>query len=427
MPLVELNRPINNWAQVLDPKYRYIFIKGGRTSSKSHEVAGYLSERSFTEKNLRIVCLREVQKSIKRSSKQLIQDKLTDYKLIKYYKPIETEIRKTIEGDDGIFLFQGMNDLTADNVKSLEKFKVSWFEEAQNASFTSLKTLRPTIARVDGSQQIYTWNPKLPTDPIDELSKYMQNEDDVLVLHINYEQNHFLSDSAKREIDMEKNSPDFNHIYLGGYDESFQGHYYAKHIQQALDEERITNVPRKSGVDIVCAFDLGMRDATAIWVAQRVGLEWRVIDYYENNFEELEHYVDWLKDNNYHKGKVYLPHDGAHNRIGMKGSIKDQMKTMGVNNLSVLKVASVDSGMATAKTFLMECYIDKDKCKEGIAALSHYHAKYDENKKTFKEVHDWSSHGSDAFRYLAQATQAPHKKAVKKKDTYTPRRSGWMG
>jgi hypothetical protein len=76
---------------------------------------------------------------------------------------------------------------------------------------------------------------------------------------------------------------------------------------------------------------------------------------------------------------------------------------MGIVNIKDTPNLSIDSGMSAAKNLLKECYFDKDRCKDGLSALSHYHAKYNDIKKTFVEVHDWSSHGSDAFRYLALA------------------------
>lgn len=430
MPQIEINRKLASWAEVLDKKYRYIFIRGGRTSGKSHEVAGYLAERSFIQKGLKTVCLREIQKSIKHSSRTLIEQKLKEITPFdKFYKSVESEIRKTSPNDDGFFLFQGMNDLTKDNVKSLEDFDIAWFEEAQNASFATLKTLRPTI-RKEGSQIIFTWNPFLPTDPIDEFCASIQNEPDVLVINVNYTENPFLSDTALREIQIERESStdaEFNHIYLGQFDTTFQGHYYAQLVQKARDDGRICEAPRKAGVDIVLAWDLGLRDATAIWVAQVVGLQPRIIDYYENHLEDLEHYVQWVKDNDYAKGAIFLPHDSKHERLGMKGSIKSQLREMGLLNLKDTPNVSIDSGMSAAKNLLKECYFDKDKCKNGLSALSHYHAKYDEIKKTFTEVHDWSSHGSDAFRYLALALNTNQRVVVEKKPDYRDHRGSWMG
>jgi hypothetical protein len=239
-----------------------------------------------------------------------------------------------------------------------------------------------------------------------------------------------LSDSGLREIELEKKNTtqeEFDHIYLGAYDTSFQGHYYAKLVQKAREDGRITNVPRKAGVDIITAWDLGMRDATAIWVAQKIGYEWRIIDYYENNFEELDHYVDWLKLKEYAGATHYIPHDGGHTRIGMKGSIKSQLHEMGLKIVNVLPMLSVDSGMSAAKSLLKECVIDADRCKEGLAALNHYHAKYDEIKKVYREVHDWSSHGSDAFRYLAQATGLKQSSVKPVSFQLSGSQCGWMG
>ena len=239
-----------DWAQALDPKYRYIFIRGGRSSGKSHEVANYLAERSFCEKDLKIVGLREVQKSIDKSSKSLVDQKIKDMGLTEQYKSVQSEIRKG--NDDGLFYFQGMNDLTADNIKSLEGFKVAWFEEAQNSTRNTLRTLRPTI-RAEGSQIIFTWNPKFPEDAIDEFCNQMRGEPDCLIIHVNYEDNPFLTKEVLREVEIDqKNNPeDFGHIWLGEYDTSFHGHYYAKLLEEAKTEGRIGRVPKKTGVDFV--------------------------------------------------------------------------------------------------------------------------------------------------------------------------------
>lgn len=410
---ITIEQKIPRWALQLDKKYRYIFIKGGRSSSKSWGVADYLVERSITEKDLRIVGLREIQKSIKWSSKSLVDNTIKRHGLEKYYRPIEGETRKIL--DSGLFLFQGMNDLTADNIKSLEGFKIAWFEEAQNMSAKSLKILRPTIREKD-SQIIFTWNPKFPNDPIEEFCNQMRDEPDCLIIHVNYTENPFLSDVVRREIavDRRKNPEDFEHIWLGKYDTTFHGHYYAQLLQAAEDEGRISDVPIKPGVDFISAWDLGMRDATAIWVAQIVGLQPRIIDYYENNFEELDHYADWMKERGYENAMIGLPFDGAHERLGMKGSIRDQLRTMGLKNVDVMEKITVDAGMALAKTLIKEAYFDRTRCSEGIKALRRYRSEKDEKSGLFKFVHDWSSHGSDAWRYLAQKINKKPEVAVKK-------------
>lgn len=412
-----------DWAQALDPKYRYIFIRGGRSSGKSHEVANYLAERSFCEKDLKIVGLREVQKSIDKSSKSLVDQKIKDMGLTEQYKSVQSEIRKG--NDDGLFYFQGMNDLTADNIKSLEGFKVAWFEEAQNSTRNTLRTLRPTI-RAEGSQIIFTWNPKFPEDAIDEFCNQMRGEPDCLIIHVNYEDNPFLTKEVLREVEIDqKNNPeDFGHIWLGEYDTSFHGHYYAKLLEEAKTEGRIGRVPKKTGVDYMTVWDLGRSDATAIWVAQIVGLEVRVVDYIQDNFKDLDYFADWVKDSGYNDA-TWLPHDAAHSRLGMKGSIEDQLKTMGIKNVRVLPTGSVDATRRLAKTLIKECYIDADNCKDGLQALRHEKSVWDERKGKYKEIHEID--GAAAFRYLAQALEQPRATQPRQaEDDYVPQAPSWM-
>lgn len=403
MPEITVEYTTADWAQKLHPKYRYIFIKGGRSSGKSHEVANYLVDRSFSEKDLKIVGLREIQKSIDKSSKSLVDDKIKKMGLGSYYQSVQSEIRKTAFNDSGLFYFQGMNDLTADNIKSLEGFKIAWFEEAQNCTRNTLKILRPTI-RESGSQIIFTWNPKFPEDAIEEFCNDMRGEPDCLFIHVNYENNPFTTDEIRREVEIDKknNPEDYDHIWLGQYDTSFHGHYYAKLLEDAAEQGRITEVPKKAGVDIITAWDLGRADSTAIWVAQVVGLQVRIIDYMQGNFKDLDDYADWIKANDYN-GKHYLPHDGAHERLGMKGSISSQLRGMGLNYINVLSPMSKEAGIKLAKSLIKESFVDKVKCKDGIQALRHEKAEKDEKTGRWKEIHEQD--GAAAFRYLAQAIE----------------------
>lgn len=435
MPEITIDYDSADWAQALDPKYRYIFIKGGRSGGKSHEVANYLVERSFTEKDLKIVGLREVQKSIDKSSKSLIDNKIKLMGLEPYYHSIKSEIRKNIPGDDGHFYFQGMNDLTADNIKSLEDYRIAWFEEAQNSTYNTLKTLRPTI-RAAGSQIIFTWNPKFPDDAVDEFCNQMMNEEDCLVIHINYEDNPFLTKETKREIDIDKKAypDDFNHVWLGEYDTSFHGHYYAKLLEDAKEEGRITEVPRKAGVDVVCVWDLGRADSTAIWVCQVVGLQVRVIDHIEDNFHHnasaglLDYYADWIKENDYNALQV-LPHDASHERLakeGSAGSIEAQLRTLGLHKTIVQKAGSIDATRKLAKNLIREAWFDEHKCQAGLHALRHEKSKKN-RQGNWVETHEADS--AAAFRYMAMYLNDMPAAVVRKEDPYASNNSsaGWMG
>lgn len=403
VPEITVEYSTADWATQLDPKYRYIFIRGGRSSGKSHEVANYLVERSFSETDLKIVGLREYQNSIDKSSKSLVDNKIKKMGLGDYYHSIKSEIKKTVSKDGGLFYFQGMNDLTADSIKSLEGFKIAWFEEAQNCSKNTLKILRPTI-REAGSQIIFTWNPKFPEDAIEEFCNEMRGEPDCLIIHVNYNDNPFVNDVIRREVEIDKKShpEDFAHVWEGDYDTSFHGHYYAKLLEDAKEDGRITDVPRKSGVGIITAWDLGRADATAIWVAQVVGLQVRIIDYIQDSFQELDYYTKWIKDNDYN-GTHWLPHDSKHERLGMKGSIKSQVRTMGLTDSRDLPADSKEVTRKLAKSLIKEAYFDKTKCKDGLQALRHEKAQKDEKTGKWKEIHEID--GAAAFRYLAMALE----------------------
>jgi phage terminase large subunit len=154
------------FAPLLNPS-RYKGAWGGRGSGKSRFFAGLLAEEHLMFPGHRSVCIREVQKSLKQSAKKLIEDTLQSYNLgeAQGFKVF----REVIETPgDGLIIFQGMQDHTADSVKSLEGFDRAWVEEAQSLSDRSLSLLRPTI-RAENSELWFSWNPSRPTDPIDQL------------------------------------------------------------------------------------------------------------------------------------------------------------------------------------------------------------------------------------------------------------------
>ena len=193
---------------------RYKGAYGGRGSAKSHFFAGMVVEESIRRK-VDIVCLREVQKSLKFSVKKLIESKIQAMNAGAYFE-VQNEQIKSRHG--GNIIFQGMQDHTSDSIKSLEGFGVAWFEEAQSASQRSLDLLRPTI-RAPGSELWFSWNPNFATDPIDVLLRGENLPPGAVVVRANYRDNPWLPEELKVEIDYDqKRDPDkFAHIWLGKY------------------------------------------------------------------------------------------------------------------------------------------------------------------------------------------------------------------
>lgn len=205
------------WAEPLLEPARYKGAKGGRSSGKSHFFAERMIIRAACDPCFSAVALREVLKSLKYSSKKLLENKIVKFKLQKYFNVTNTEIGHRF--GPGVIIFQGMQDHTADSIKSLEEFDVAWFDEAHRASARSLRLLRPTIIRKGSAELWFSWNPDQPEDPVDKLFREHPPEGSVLV-HVNYDQNPFLPEGSVAEIKQDLamgDMDDFDHIWLGGY------------------------------------------------------------------------------------------------------------------------------------------------------------------------------------------------------------------
>lgn len=202
------------WSECLfDESARYIAVKGGRGSGKSRSVATALNLRAAA-KPLRILCVREIQKSIRDSSKRLLDDDAERNGLSSFYTSLETEVR----GANGsLFLFAGLRS-NIDSIKSMEGIDICWVEEAQSVSKTSLETLIPTI-RKPGSQIIFTWNPKHESDPIEEMFGRDDLPPDTRLKTVNYVDNPWFPDVLQKEADYDlKRDPEkYNHVWMGGY------------------------------------------------------------------------------------------------------------------------------------------------------------------------------------------------------------------
>lgn len=206
------------WALPLLPPRRYKGAKGGRGSGKSHNFAEMLVEEHIYQPNQMSVCIREIQKSLKFSAKKLIETKIREMGVSHLFDITLNEIRRIgVGANDGLMIFQGMQDHTADSIKSLEGFDRAWYEEAQNASARSLELLLPTI-RKDGSEIWFSWNPDQPDDPVEVLFKSM-DEDDGVCVHVNFDQNPFCPQTLRKEAARHyKYNPDsYGHIWLGEY------------------------------------------------------------------------------------------------------------------------------------------------------------------------------------------------------------------
>jgi phage terminase large subunit len=195
---------------------RYKGVHGGRGSAKSHFFATKWLIENVRDR-LDFVCLRENQKSLQFSVKKLLESKVSEHNAGYYF---EVQDKRILARTGGITIFEGMQNHTAESIKSLEGFDRAWFEEAQKASQNSLNLLRPTI-RKPGSELWFSWNPYNPTDPIDQLlrGEHRIPEPDAIVVQANYADNPWFPDVLARELawDQKRDPDKFAHVWLGGY------------------------------------------------------------------------------------------------------------------------------------------------------------------------------------------------------------------
>jgi len=411
---------------LLEPA-RYKGAYGGRGSGKSHFFAEMMIEDHMLTKGMRSICIREVQKSLKESAKRLLEDKLEKFGLgeANGFKVFREVIQTP---GDGLISFQGMQDHTADSVKSLEGYDRAWVEEAQSFSARSLELLRPTI-RKEGSQLWFTWNPNRPDDPVDKMLRGPLCPADAIVVQANWNTNPWFPSvlEAERQDSQAKDADRYGHIWEGEYARVFEGAYFASHLEAAEREGRIGDVAADPLLSLRAYWDIGgtssKSDATAIWVVQFVGDAIRVLDYYEAVGQPFDAHVNWVRSNGYDKAEMILPHDGkTHDKV-YKVTPQSFLRDAGLN---VRTMPNQGAGAAmrrveAVRRIMPSVRFNRDTTAGGRDALAWYHEKRDAVRNIgLGPDHDWSSHGADAFGavcvdFIDRPDQAAWGKPIRRK------------
>src|SRR5262249_25656262 len=204
---------------------------------------------------------------------------------------------------------------------------------------------------------------------------------------------------ARKDLSEEQYAQEFE----CSFDAAVVGSYYGKQLLRAEQDARMGNVPCEPSATVWTAWDLGIRDATAIWFAQVVGREIRIIDYYEASGVDLGHYVRELNARPYVYAGHIVPHDAQARELGTGKSRLDVLASLGLKPLTLAPLHGLEDGINAVRVFLPRCWFDAGKCARGIDALKLYRAEFDERLQVLspQPVHDWTSHAADAFRYLA--------------------------
>ena len=204
------------WAVPLLEPSRYKGAWGGRGSEKSHAFAEMMIEAHILDQSESSVCVREIQKSLNQSVKRLLELKIQEMNAGAYFE-VQDAVIKSKKGD-GRIIFQGMQNHTADSIKSLEGYSRAWVEEAQSLSQRSLDLLRPTL-RKPGSELWFTWNPRSSDDPVDLLLRGENPPSNAQVIRVNYMDNPWFPDVLREEMeyDLRRDPDKYAHVWLGEY------------------------------------------------------------------------------------------------------------------------------------------------------------------------------------------------------------------
>jgi hypothetical protein len=205
-------------------------------------------------------------------------------------------------------------------------------------------------------------------------------------------------DAARKEMGDDK----YNQEFECSFNAAVEGSYYGKLINDLEENGRMCAIDRDDLCRTYVAWDLGIGDSTAIFVMQVAGQEFRVMDHVENHGQGLDWYVEWLKENNWHKAEQILPHDVEVRELGTGKSRIEVLREAGLD-CKVLPRLAVDDGIQAVRRLLPKCWFNMPKVKQGLDCLRNYRREYDEKRNVFydKPLHDWASHSSDSFRYLA--------------------------
>lgn len=389
---------------------------GGRGSGKTRSFATMIATfgMSFGMAGIKgqLLCARQFMNSLDDSSleecKRAIQD---DPILTAYYEVGDKYIRSK---DGNIwFAFAGL-DRNIGSIKSKGRILICWVDEAEPVTDEAWLTLIPTLREEgdDWNAELWvTWNPKRKSAPVEKRFRFA-NDPLIKIVECNWRDNPKFPAKLERDRlrDKEERPDQYDHIWEGEYVSTLVGAYYAKHITQAREDGRIGRVGPDPLMSLRAFVDIGgtgrNADAFTMWIAQFIGKEIRILDYYESVGQPLASHLVWMRSKGYTSDKltIWLPHDGNTQDKVFDVSYKSALTDAGY---AVEVVPNQGKGAAMqrvecARRMFPQMWFNEETTLPGIEAIGFYHEKRDENRNIgLGPEHDWSSNGADSFGLMA--------------------------
>jgi phage terminase large subunit len=429
----------------LPPKLKSIFIGradvrgayGGRGSGKTRSFAKMAAVKGFVFGSAGqggiILCARQFMNSLDDSSLEEVKRAIEDEPFLAAYYDVG---EKFIRSRDGLisFAFAGL-DRSIESVKSKGRILLCWVDEAEPVTAEAWSTLIPTLREEgeDWNAELWvTWNPKRKSAAVESRFRHA-NDNLIRVVELNWRDNPKFPAMLERarQRDLQERPDQYSHIWEGDYVSVIEGAYYAKYLTEAKVQGRIGKVAKDPLMTVRAFWDIGgtgrRSDACAIWIAQFVGREIRVLDYYEAVGQPLSVHVAWLRSRGYGDAQMILPHDGkTHDRV-YSVSYESELRAAGFDVPTPVPNQGPGAAMMrveAGRRRFPSIWFNADTTAAGRDALGWYHEKKDEVRQIgLGPYHDWSSNGADAFGLMCVVYEEPEVKAKAKLPRVT---GGWM-
>ena len=394
--------------EILFKPARYKVLWGGRDAGRSWGAARALLVIGAAKQH-RILCAREIQRTLADSVHKLLCDQIENMNLGGFYSITDN----AITGANGTeFLFTGLRDQDANKIKSYEGVTICWVEEAEAVTKRSWNILEPTIRR-PGSEIWVTFNPQLDTD--ETYQRFVvAPPPDAVVVHMTWRDNPWASLAliAGRE-HMQRTDPDsYANIWDGKCRTVVAGAIYAKEVMAMIEGRRATRAPYDPQLPVHTVWDLGWNDAMAIILVQRYSSAVMIIGYLEASGKTYADCAAELNRKPYVWGTDWLPHDGAQHRPDTGKSPQKILRDLRRNEVRVMPQLDVEAGIGATRMLFPRLYIDNSVMENAawehdggarlIECLKRYRRAIPVSTgEPARPVHDEYSHGADAVRGLA--------------------------
>ena len=411
MTVAQIELP-KKMAELFSGEARYRVAKGGRGSGKTRSLAimsavyGY--KFGMSGRQGQILCAREHLNSLSESSFNEIKSSIKSVPWLDDYYECGDRFIKSKDGRIS-FVFAGLRR-NLDSIKSMSRVLLCWIDEAANVSNDAFVKLIPTI-RESESELWISYNPERKDAEVEQ--RFINIIDSqTKVATINYYDNPFfpkiLDDERLR--DREHRPELYEHIWEGGFLDYVNGAYFKTQLLESKEGGRMMSIQALQSVPCMTFWDIGASDGTAIWVVQRIGNEYRCVDFYEAWGKPYSHAVQWLQSRGLVWDTHYLPHDASHKRQGQDSNKSPHQmlaELTGINNFEVVtRISDISWGIQQLRDMLGLIWFNMDKCEEGVDHLKSYRRKWSEAERRWLDKPDKAeghSEAADALRMMAQA------------------------